>query len=340
MRSSRNRVVLVLAGLLFVGLVGGCDGREASVEQAEAFLKERSSPRGKAGMLRALEVVHGAHRVADRHGEAEEPDCRLRVPEEGAYSYKSTLTLERTGDGGRGLHWYEIRTTDRDESGAVRVTLSAESRSELGIKESHEMSWRLIDGTSYVSADADSFYARPAELDERDRIEAVGLGTLQTLLDAADDGWQRDEESRRSAAMPHLWQMGGDRLVCGPSDGQASGWLRRLAAHARSVSGRLKVSQQRVEAASSAASRTLDLRWQLDDRTTLRARFEDRLRVGDAPDIAAPQADDVVAVERDRSLEAVDNLFDRLAGEQAIEKFTEQTSDESDEATGKDDESK
>ncbi len=333
-----------LASLLLVGLVSGCDSREASVERAETFLKERSSPRGKAGMLRALEVVHRAHKIAERHGEVEHPDCRLRAPEQGAYSYESTLTLERTGDGERGLRWHETRTTRRDDRGRVEVLLSADSRSALGMESSHQMSWRSVDGTSYVSADAESFYARPADRDERDRLVAVGWGTLQTLLDAAPDGWQRENSGGRTEEDAHVWTMGGQRLICGPSDPLASGWLRRLAAHVTPVSGRLQASSRRIEEASSAASRTLDLRWQLDDHTTLRAHFEDRLRVGrlpaDAPTIAAPQADDVVVVERDRSLEAVDSLLDRLAGEQVIDKFSERASDESAEATGKDDESK
>ncbi|MFP4596917.1 MAG: hypothetical protein ACLFVJ_01620 [Persicimonas sp.] len=342
--AQRYAFAVVLAGLLLGGLVGGCDGREASVERAEAFLKERSSPRGKAGILRALEVVHRAHKVAEGHGEAEQPDCRLRVPEEGAYTYQSTLTLERNGGGERGLRWHETRTTRRDRRGRVEVILAADARSARDKTSSHQMSWRVVDGTSYVSGDADSFYARPADLDQRERVVAAGWGTLQTLLDAASDGWQREAAGRRAEEDAHVWTVGGERLRCGPAAPTASGWLRSLAAHATPVSGRLEASAQRVARGSSAASRTLELRWQLDDRTMLDARFKDRLRVGrlpaDAPIIAAPRADDVLVAERDRSLETVDRLLDELTRQRAIERRVDSISDESAKVTGTDDESK
>jgi hypothetical protein len=334
-----RRPLCLVAAMLGLGCLGvgasGCDGAEsASVESAMAWLERagleemlQEQLRGgrKTGMLRALQVGRTARRVAVNRNARPNPACRAALPDKGAFRYGFELILERRGPGDSGVaaRWRERRTLRRDDFGHLSLTMTADYRQPTGLEGRRALRWLLVDGHAYFSdetvrdvgaeteaegsVDGPAYYRRKAAFDSRLRLVDAGVGTLQILLDAAARGW------RKVPGRQAQWTLGGERLVCTKRAASEATWLRRFGAQAAASTGNLRIvdsvredfaaGKQARERAMREPSKSRELRieWLLKDGSTLVADFRDSLSADVAP-IRPPPAEDIVAVERDRSL--------------------------------------
>lgn len=335
--SLRSRVVgqptvIICALILFQSvLLGACEDPGGAIERVEERLKAHSEPRGKAGMLRSLQVAQSAQKVAREIEAAPRLECELQPPGNGAYTYEWRLELRRDQPGTESLHWREERSTRRDSDGNLSVASAAGVGAESEGERRRDMSWRIFEEDAYVSFDGVGFRRQPPGREAHERLEAVGLGTAQALLDSSSGGW------RRVSGDAIRFEPGGERLICGPSDRLEAGWLRRLAAHAAVIDGHLEASSERVGGDGSARSRRIRMQWQLDDGQRLHADFEDQLSL-EAADITAPPADQVVE-KRDRSLAELDSLLEEFASPGEVEVLRRRESKNSPSSTGDDHES-
>jgi hypothetical protein len=276
------------------------------VEALEERLKSGASTEPKAGMLRALEVASTASAITKRAAAPHQARCQLELPRDRAYTYSFSLDVQRKSGIGVESRWTEERTLRRDADGDLAAIMHASFRTELGGEGRRSPQWMLVDQDSYVSVDGRSFYRREASPGERRRLAHSASATMQTLLDGVSIGWSRVEPDSEG---PAVFTVGGERLVCGPSatrDDDLSfdaGWLRRFETRATPLGGELSVPR--------AGSRKLEVRWQLEDASTLEVRFEDRLVDGAEP-IEAPDESSLVVVERDRSLRRIERLFEEM----------------------------
>jgi hypothetical protein len=285
----------------------GCDAPMESIEALEERLTDQTSTQNKAGTLRAIEVRYAAGAITQRMAASPEASCRLQLPSHQAFTYHVSLDVQRTSAAGVYSRWNEARTLRRDDDGDLAATMDADFRTELGDHGHRSPQWRLVDQQSYVSVAGRAFYKRRASAGERTRLSQSASGTLQSLLDASSKGWSREGRDEAGTA---VFTMGGDRLVCGPSiEGEVGlsvndGWLRRFETRATPLGGELSVPE--------VGPRRLEMRWQLEDGSTLEVRFEDRL-VDGAQSVEAPEESKLVSVERDRSLERVEELIDEMS---------------------------
>ncbi len=299
----------------------GCDAPERAVAVVEETLREQASTEPKTGVLRALEVGQTARVIAAAVASSRDPACELRLPEDGSFSYRWTLELIRRTAAGIEGQWKEERELRRDAHGNLGLVMGADFVTELGLPGRRSASWLLVDGTSYLSADGRAFYRRTPLSRERERMIEVASTTVQSLLDAVSTGW-----SRTKGEGGVRFRAGGEHLVCGPSATREQGWLRRFATRATPVSGTLETSGERAAVHGAVGSRNLQARWQLEDGSTLEAHFGDELEAGAAA-VEAPNGEAVVRVERDRSLERVEQLISEMARDGLIAASSPPSSD-------------
>lgn len=299
-------VLLALIGLATV--FGGCDRSEEAAAVLEQTLREHASTKPKTGMLRALQVAKSAVEVTRRLAAPVDPACALELPEGRAFRYRWALELTRRSAPGIERRWKETRVLRRDAHGRLALEMQADFRTELGLEGRRTPQWRIVGEHAYISDDGDAFYRRRLQAGERDRVVTAGGAAVQTLLDAVSMGWslQQPPSSDLDAA---IYRVGGERLVCDASAnsesvGAGAGWLRRFDTRATPLSGELRVGERN--------SRRVELRWKLEDGSTLEASFADVLIEG-AKAVEVPDENQIVRVERDRSLYRIDRALSEMA---------------------------
>lgn len=276
-------------------ICGGCDAPEELAGELEQTLREHATTERKAGTLRALQSAKTAREVAERVASSADPGCALHFPRTGGFTYEFTLELTRRSAAGVDQRWTETRILRRDDDGDVALEMAADAATEVGVGVHRTPQWLIVGDESFVSVDGRAFYRRPSGPLERERLLEAGQTTLQTLLDAVPSGWRKVDEDGQTR-----FEVGGEETVCGPRSASDAGWLRRFETRATPISGALR--------AVDGSRRALQIRWQLEDGTTLQATFDDRLVRG-AESIEAPDASAIVSVRRDRSLEAVEQML-------------------------------
>lgn len=277
-------------------------------------------------MLRALQVSHRAAHLAGVIADQPNPACSWGV-RDGAFRYDFDLLLERRGPGKVGVsaRWHEKRSLRRDAAGRLDLRMQADFRvptmAAAQTPGRRAMRWMIADDTSYLSDDLDEdtpeFYRRKSNFGAREKLVFSGLSTIQTLLDAVPQGWKRVPGSGA------VWKPGGAKLKCMMGlQGLHNGTYMRIQARSTEDNWRREFGEQstlldasfkvdRVPNGSSAEgekflkdavnTRQLELQWRLQDGATLRAVFHDTVSEFDKP-IVLPQGENIVEVERDRSL--------------------------------------
>jgi len=274
----------------------------------------------KTGMLRALEVSGRAARVARAMRDKPHSACAMDIPQGRALDYAFELLLERRGPQKVGLtaRWHETRQLRRSPEGRLELVMAAEFRNpsmlETDAAGRRVLRWIIADDISYLSDDLSEdepeFARRKANFGERAALEFAGLGTLQTLLDAVPQGWQRVP-----GAAPK-WKPGGQNLRCvGPAQGLQidknmpmqsqqieANWERLFGDLSTLVTADFEVAAgPQSPGALPAASRKLTLEWRLSDGAMLRAEFRDSWSETPAP-IVLPEDKNIIEIQRDRSL--------------------------------------
>lgn len=311
----KGKLQVPSASVALVGLALfciGCDRAEEATATLEETLREQASTEPKTGVLRALQVRSRAAEVARLMAAPSDRACALELPNAAPFRYRWALELTRRSAVGVEARWRETRVLRRDADGDLALEMQADFRTELGLEGRRNPQRRVVGGQSYVSDDGRAFYRRSLQTGERHEIIEAAGATMQTLLDAVPNGWSLQEsmpEQTEGDSGAAAYRIGGERLVCGPSAEAEAGWLRRFETKATPLSGELQVGELQVD---PEGSRSVEIRWQLEDGSTLEASFVDGLAMGAAP-VEAPDDADIVSVERDRSLHQVEQMLSQMA---------------------------
>lgn len=260
-------------------------------EEFEAQLRDDPSRPGRVGQLVGVAISQHAHQHAQMIADAPNPLC-VGAPEPGQ-RWIAELSLERRRGTSVVAAWSETRTLDRSTD-AVAMRSAADYRTESGGKGTRAVEWRVLPTGTFIGTQAngkDLWFRRDHEEHEAERVLRYADGMLQSLLTAVG-GWQRTSEG---------WTLGSEPLRCGQDDVR-SAFLSRLGA----------VAPDRAEFGVNDG-RKLNASWVLTDGSKLVAEYTDRLVELPDDDLTAPPADDIVPIERDRSLHHARELLTKLA---------------------------
>ncbi len=295
----RTYILIALA----LAPTAGCDEvREfTDAEAVERRLREDPTRPGKVGAIVGVGITQSASRVTQQMADTPDPSCNPEVRR--GRNYTLELTIERRRDATPTARWSEERTFRRDGEDRTEVVSRAKYLTEIGEEGSFVSTWRILGDDAYLgteTAQGMRWYRRDADEAERRRQLVAGLGTMQTLLDAAES-WKRTESGWVAAS-------DGDPLHCMPVS-EPRGWIDRFVVGA---------DVRRASFESTASGQRFEGVWELADRSTIEVRAEAALDAQDGT-VEPPPTEEVVEVLRDRSLRRAERLLENLAKEGLVQ---------------------
>lgn len=303
-RSRRLAPVLLrtlCALLLIAALVPACERGAPlpTTDEIEAQLRHDPDRPGRVGQLVGVQTSQRAMRIATAASNAPDERCALALTAQQRWTAELSL-LRRRGETIAGA-WTETRTLDITAD-AVAMTIAANFRTEIGTSGERAGQWVVTPAGSFIAtpgAGGDIWTRRQTEESERARLISYAEGMLPALM-AATGGWTARDDG---------WGLGDDPLLCGPMEHRAA-FGDRFVGGATSTTASLGV----VRDGGRVVGRTLEVTWSLSDRSTLTASYQDRQVAFDG-EIHAPERDELVSIDRDRSLAEAQRLFTELARE-------------------------
>ena len=311
----RGLVGALIAYMICSALLTGCEEAPSSTKVVHDWVAHQAKDEPKVGVLRALQTVSTARKLAVRTSQPGSRACRLHPPQHGAFRYRFELSVTRHSAAGAEVRWHEKRSLERDADGQLQVRMDADFRTALGLGGERHLRWIWTGERSFHSDDGQHFWQQPPAPDERRRLLGAGMAPLQSLLDAVHTGWRPGETGQSRGR----WLSGGAPLHCGPRADTSRGWLRRLRTRATPLEAELVVPEGRFGSTGLAPRRRLEANWQLEDGSRLEVSFEDQLDTA-AANVQPPPEAKMVDVQRDRSWQRAQRLLDVMAEDRWIER--------------------
>ena len=239
--------------------------------------QHRSEARGRAGVLRALEVSDSAFAITRHINYKGDPLCGAFL--DGTLRAQVEVQLELIDPSGKRVALLEeVRTFERDAEGDVRAHWTSDFADETsGRHDVLERDERIVGGELFVKEHNLASVSRRARPDDVAQLEARVRDATPAIVEAAGATWRQQGAS-------HTWvaEEGtpGRSLRCG-FDRFESGWIHRLTTRTELSLARLEHDPANKRLSVSARLSTLDER-----PFVLRAEIEESIVSQDPSTIA------------------------------------------------------